>query len=119
MKKIFNTDNQIDRVADRQIDSPAMNFTTITRRSRLFSVPYTGPVFESITPIGLPNITVATTEVIQISNYPLLNGIYTKGYDESIGTYFMRDDGEYYVYYFVAFTSNWRFVFTDLSLIHI
>lgn len=46
--------------------------------------------------INYPNIEAATTEVVQVIDYPQLNGIYTKGYDENIGIYFIRDDGEYY-----------------------
>ena len=99
MNTIFNVDNQIDRVIDRQLDRTDMAFSTITRRSRVFSIPYTGPVYEPLPTNGLPDIVVATTEIVQISNYSLLNGTYTKGYDINLGYYFIRDDGQYYFWW--------------------
>lgn len=99
MIKIFNVDNQIDRVIDRQLDNPNMDFTAFTKKSRVFSIPYTGPVYEPLPTNGLPDIVVATTEIVQISNYSLLNGTYTKGYDIDLGYYFIRDDGQYYFWW--------------------
>jgi|688.fasta_scaffold335533_2 hypothetical protein len=99
MNTIFNVDNQIDRVIDRQLDRTDMEFTAITKRSRVFVIPYTGPVYAPLPIVGLPNITLATTEVVQVSNYSLLNGTYTKGYDIDLGYYFIRDDGQYYFWW--------------------
>lgn len=106
--KFFNVDNQIDHVIDRQIDRPDMSFAPITRRSRVFNIPYTGPVYEPLPTNGLSDIVVATTEVVQISNYLLLNGTYTKGYDINIGYYFIRDDGQYYFWWNNAIGGVWQ-----------
>ena len=109
MNTIFNVDNQIDRVIDRQLDRTNMEFTPITRRSRVFVLPYTGPAYAPLPIVGLPNITVATTEVVQVSNYSLLNGTYTKGYDIDLGYYFIRDDGQYYFWFNRFFNPKWQF----------
>lgn len=99
MDNIFGTDNQIDLDIDRQLDDPILQLTPTTRKSRVFSIPYTGPIPTPIPPVGLPNINVATTQVIEVTNYSVLNGLYTKGYDPSIGNYFLRDDFGYYVWW--------------------
>lgn len=106
---VKNVDNQIDHVIDKQLDMPDQVFTEITRKSRVFSIPYMGPIYEPLPLVGLPNINVATTEVVQVSNYPLLNGIYTKGFDENIGIYFIRDDGQYYFWCNLAVSLIWQF----------
>jgi hypothetical protein len=110
MKKISSTDNQVDRVIDRQLDSPSLNFTPVTKKSRVFSVPYVGPVAEPIPPINLPNIIVDDTEVIQLSNFPQFDGIYTKGDGTGfgIGWYFIRDDGEYYLWQNIDNGFRWQ-----------
>jgi hypothetical protein len=111
MSKIISTDNQVDKVVDKQTDNPGIEFTPVTQKSRVFSIPYTGPVYEPIPPIGLPNIVVATTEVIQVSNYPLLDGIYTKQSDPSLGTFFLRDDIGAYVWLNFSLNLIWTFQF--------
>jgi hypothetical protein len=114
MNKISSTDNQIDKVVDKQLDNPIIEFTPTTKKSRVFSIPYTGPVYEPIPPVGLPNIVVATAEVIEITNYELLNGIYIRIYDINFGYYYVREDAEYDIFWSFALggvSSNWSITF--------
>jgi hypothetical protein len=52
----------------------------------------------SFTKRSLPSIVIAETDIIEITNFPLGNGVYTKGFEEGIGYYYIRDDGNYYLW---------------------
>ena len=71
------------------------------------------PIF---TKRSLPSIVIAETDVIEIKNFPLGNGVYTKGFDENIGYYYIRDDGNYYVWKNYA-VQKWAFASLTNDLI--
>jgi hypothetical protein len=89
---IINIDNQIDNIIDNIIDLNIEN--NITSSSLIFP---SGP------------INVLATEIIQITNYPLLNGIYTRGFQQDIGYYYIKDD-----YYLWKSFGNPYWAITDL-----
>jgi hypothetical protein len=69
-----------DSNIDNQIDNSIEIKNPISRRS----IP------------SIPPIDVLSTEFIEITNYPLLNGVYRRGFDTNSGYFYVRIDSAYY-----------------------